>query len=102
MIDLTNETFDDVIGNASVPVLVDYWATWCQPCKMVAPILEQLDVELAGRLLIAKVDVDANEGLASGLSSVPTFRIYKDGVVVKEWTGAKPKPFFDKELAEVL
>ena len=88
---LTTETFSQFLHSQKF-VLVDFWATWCQPCKMMLPVLEQVSEELASTLAVAKVDVDANPDLASGITSVPTLRLYKDGEVVLEVTGAKPKP----------
>ncbi len=95
---LTMETFDGFIGSADKPVLVDYWAEWCRPCKMMLPVLEQLSDEWADRLLVAKVDVDANEPLAYGLSTIPTLRLYKGGEIVYQASGAKPKMLLMEEL----
>lgn len=99
---LTTEFFDEFIEQSSIPVLVDYWATWCAPCKMVLPILEELSEELKGKVIVAKVDVDAEPELAQGLTSVPTIKIYVGGTVVKELVGAKNKPTLLKELEEYL
>ena len=95
---LTVETFDDFIASADKPVLVDYWAEWCRPCKMMLPVLEQLSEEWADRLIVAKVDVDANEQLALGLTSIPTLRLFKLGEIAYEVTGAKPKMVLMEEL----
>lgn len=99
---LTVETFDGFIGSADKPVLVDYWADWCRPCKMMLPVLEQLSDEWSDRLLVAKVDVEAEGSLAYGLNSIPTLRLYKGGEIVYEATGAKPKPLLMEELESHL
>jgi thioredoxin 1 len=99
---LTVETFDGFIGSADKPVLVDYWADWCRPCKMMLPVLEQLSDEWSDRLLVAKVDVEAEGVLANGLNSIPTLRLYKSGEIVYEATGAKPKLLLMEELESHL
>lgn len=78
---------------APVPVLVDFWAAWCGPCRMVAPVLEELSRDLAGRVKVVKVDVDANPGLAQrhDARSIPTLLVVKDGKVVERQVGAVPK-----------
>ena len=99
---LDETSFEDFINNAGNPVVVDYWATWCNPCKMMNPVIEELAEELAGKVIFAKVDVDANPELSSGLVSVPTVRVFVKGFCIKEFTGAKPKPAFLKILEETL
>jgi thioredoxin 1 len=100
--DLTLATFEGFIASADKPVLVDYWAEWCSPCKMMLPVLEQLSEDWADRLIVAKVNVDANEPLAMGLVSIPTMRLYKGGEVVYSTTGAKPKMLLMEELEMYL
>ncbi len=90
---LTEDNFDDQLQKTGGPILVDFWASWCQPCKDVAPLLEELARELAGRARIAKVDVEDNGDLASrfGVSSIPTLILFKNGKVVDQLIGAAPK-----------
>ena len=79
-IELTDENLEETLSSSSVPVLVDYWAEWCGPCKMVAPVLEELAVELDGKLTIGKVDVDSNRDSAAkqNVMSIPTLILFKD------------------------
>lgn len=92
--DVTETTFDeDVLArSASVPVVVDFWADWCQPCKVLAPILEQAVAERDGGVVLAKVDVDAEPALAAryDVRGMPTVKAFKDGRVVDEFVGAQP------------
>ena len=90
---LSDATFDEVVGSADKPILVDFWAEWCGPCKMIAPILEQFVVEQADKFTIGKLDVDANVATATKFSvmSIPTLLLFKDGHVVARIVGAKPK-----------
>ena len=90
---LTDDNFDEQIKKVSGPVLVDFWAAWCGPCKMIAPSLEQLAGEMAGRATVAKVNVDENGDVANrfGIRSIPTLIIFKEGRVVDQIVGALPK-----------
>jgi thioredoxin 1 len=92
-IQVTDQTFKSLVMDAELPVLVDFWATWCAPCRAVAPILEELSEELAGRLVIAKLDVDANPMLATQLriQSIPTMVLFNKGRPVTAVQGALPK-----------
>jgi thioredoxin 1 len=89
----TDATFDEQIGSSSVPVVVDFWAEWCGPCKMVAPILEEIASEQAGSLAIAKLNVDDNPDVARrfGVMSIPTMIVFKDGQEAARIVGAKGK-----------
>jgi thioredoxin 1 len=99
---LTDASFDQVIRNSDVPVMVDFWAVWCGPCKMVAPVVEQLGREFVGRALMAKLNVDENPGVASryGIQSIPTLMIFKKGQVVDRIVGAQPAPVLRQRLAQ--
>jgi thioredoxin 1 len=97
---LDEKNFDAEVVQSSLPVLVDFWAQWCGPCKMVGPIIDQLAVELAGKMKIAKVNVDESPELAGkfNVMSIPTMLIFKGGVPVDQLVGAMPK---DKLLAKL-
>ena len=101
---VTDSTFDEVVLKATTPVLVDFWATWCRPCQMVAPILEELTAEYAGKLTIAKLDVDQNQQTASKfhVMSIPTMIIFKKGTPVANIVGFKPKEQLKKDLDAAL
>ena len=101
---LTEATFAEEIGAADVPVLVDFWATWCKPCLMVAPILEEIQGEQADKIKIVKVDVDANPALARqfDVMSIPTMILFKDGQPELKIVGAKGKAQLTEELAQYL
>jgi thioredoxin 1 len=101
---LTDATFDEVVGSADKPILVDFWAEWCGPCKMIAPILEELADEQSERFSIGKLDVDANVATATKFSvmSIPTLLLFKDGEVVARLVGAKPKGALLNEITASL
>lgn len=101
---LTDATFDETVGSSSKPVLVDFWAEWCGPCKMIAPILEEIAVEQSEKISIAKLDVDSNVATATKFSvmSIPTLLLFKDGEVVARLVGAKPKGALLQEISAHL
>ncbi|MGN6579551.1 MAG: thioredoxin TrxA [Bordetella sp.] len=90
---VSDASFDTDVIQSSQPVLVDYWATWCGPCKMIAPILEEVAGEYAGRLTVAKVDVDANPDTAAkyGIRGIPTLMLFKNGQAAATKVGALSK-----------
>jgi len=102
--DLSNSTFDEAVKAADTAVIVDFWAEWCGPCKMITPILEELASEQAGKITVAKLNVDENPDLAMryNVMSIPTLLVFKDGEVAKRLVGAKPKSALLQELSEFL
>ncbi|MCB5910448.1 thioredoxin [Streptomyces pinistramenti] len=101
---LTEETFAGRVLEAKGNVLIQFWAPWCGPCRMVSPIVAQLAAEHAGVLDVVKVNVDEEPGLAArhGVSSIPAFAVYRGGVVQEAWVGAAPKAVLEKSLAPYL
>ena len=90
---VTDSTFQESVLDAEKPILVDFWAEWCAPCKMVAPILEEIAAEMDGKLTIGKLDVDnnMNTAMAYGISSIPTLMLFKDGEAVARIVGLQQK-----------
>jgi thioredoxin 1 len=97
IVTVDDATFDSEVMQAGVPVLVDFWAPWCGPCRMVAPVLDELADELDGKVRIAKVNVDESQEIAFKyqVSSIPTFILFKDGQMADRALGAMPKSAFE-------
>ena len=104
IITLTSNSFDETVKSSTTPILVDFWAEWCGPCKAIAPVLKELSTELAGKVTIAKLDVDAHGDIEQRFSvmSIPTLLIFNNGEVQKRLVGAKGKGQLLQELAEFL
>lgn len=104
VIELTNENFDSEVVSHEGTVLVDFWAPWCGPCRMVGPVVEQIATEYAGRAKVAKLNTDEASDIASryGIRSIPTLLFFKNGEVVQQLVGAYPKPKITEKLDAAL
>ncbi len=101
---VTDETFDAEVRNSDIPVVVDFWAAWCGPCKQIGPALEELSEEMAGKVKIAKVDVDSNpnSAVSLGVRGIPALFIFKNGEVVSNKAGAAPKAALQSWIEESI
>ena len=99
-IEFTDANFEQEVLGSDTPVLVDFWAAWCAPCKMIAPMIEEIAGEYEGKVKVGKLDVDSNPQVAGkfGIRSIPSLLIFKDGEVVNQVIGAQPKPAITEKL----
>jgi thioredoxin 1 len=104
VIELTDTTFDDVVHGTDVPVLVDFWAPWCGPCKMMAPILEEIADKYAGKAKICKLNTDdaRDSAMEFALSAIPTTILFKDGQVQRKWVGLTSKKDLTAAIDQLL
>jgi len=104
MVNVTDQNFEGEVLQSGLPVLVDFWASWCQPCLMMGPIVEEIAKEMEGKIKVAKVNVDENQSLAReyGIMSIPALFLFKNGQVVKQWVGVRSKEELKEEIAELL
>ncbi len=102
--EFNDENFDTDVTQSLVPVLIDFWAVWCGPCKAIAPVIDEIASEYNGKVKVGKVDVDANQNTAMkyGVRSIPTLLIMKDGKVVNQIVGAVPKGNITGMLDEII
>ena len=101
---IADASFDEVVLKSDKPVLVDFWATWCGPCRMLGPVIEELATEYEGRVVVGKVDVDNNQEFAAkyGVRNIPTVLVFKDGEVVGRQVGVAPKKTYTDALDSLL
>ena len=103
-LEITDETFEDVVLKSEKPVLVDFWAAWCGPCRMVCPIMEELSNDYAGKAVVGKVDVDANQEFAAkyGVRNIPTVLLFDKGELIGRHVGVSPKTTYEVAIDAVL
>ncbi len=104
VIEFTDTNFETEVINADLPVLVDFWAEWCQPCRMLTPTIDELADDFDGKIKVGKVDTDSNREVSMkyGIQSIPTVMLFKDGEVAKKFVGLTPKDKFEEAINELL
>ena len=104
VLEITDANFEETVANSEMPIVVDFWAEWCGPCKMIAPIMEQLADEYVDKFKVGKLDVDENRATAMkyGIRSIPTMLVFKDGEVAEQIVGALPKDALKTKILSAL
>ena len=104
VLEVNDGNFEEVVIKSDIPVIVDFWAEWCGPCRMVAPIVEEISKEYAEKALVAKCDVDSSPGVAAkyGIRNIPTILFFKDGKIADKQVGAVPKNNFVVKLNALI
>ncbi|MFQ6084525.1 MAG: thioredoxin [Candidatus Aminicenantia bacterium] len=104
LVEITEANFEREVLQSEIPVLIDFWAVWCGPCRMIAPIVEELAEQYEGKLKVGKLDVDNNPQIAAkyGIRSIPTLLLFREGKVVEQIVGAVPRTYIESKLEKVF
>ncbi len=104
VIELSDDTFDEIVNNSDIPVIVDFWAPWCGPCKMIAPMIEEISDEYAQKVKVCKIDTDEHREAAVdfGINAIPTIILFNNGKIEKKWVGLTSKKDITTGIDELL
>ena len=103
-LEITDKNFEETVLKSAKPVMVDFWAAWCGPCRMVGPIIDEISIEYTGRAVVGKLDIDSNQEFAAkyGVRNIPTVLVFKNGEVVDRQVGVAPKETYAKSIDSLL